>query len=109
MMEAFSRSSFAKATKDKPLGTRSWSEARQQLGSRLLLIAASLFYLSPMYWMVVTAFKSDQELAEFPADALAARTGLAELRSGNQDVPFSPLSREHDLLCSVHRIRQRPL
>jgi multiple sugar transport system permease protein len=56
MMEAFIR----------PLASRPLFEARQQLVSRVLLIAASLFYLSPMYWMVVTAFKSDQELAEFP-------------------------------------------
>ena len=66
MMQTFIRSSFAKTMKDKPLGTLSWSEARQELVSRLLLMAASLFYLSPMYWMVVTAFKSDQELTAFP-------------------------------------------
>ena len=37
-----------------------------QIGSRLFLIAMSLFYISPMYWMLVTAMKSDQELAAFP-------------------------------------------
>ena len=56
MMEAFIR----------PSATRPLFEARQQIVSRLLLVAASLFYLSPMYWMVVTALKSDQELAQFP-------------------------------------------
>ena len=49
-----------------PLGRWPLSETRKQLVSRLFLIAASLFYLSPMYWMVVTALKSDKELAQFP-------------------------------------------
>jgi multiple sugar transport system permease protein len=40
--------------------------ALNQIGSRLFLISMSLFYLSPMYWMLVTALKSDQELAAFP-------------------------------------------
>ena len=34
--------------------------------SRIFLIAMSLFYISPMYWMLVTALKSDQELSRFP-------------------------------------------
>ncbi|HZC36029.1 MAG TPA: carbohydrate ABC transporter permease [Chthoniobacterales bacterium] len=40
--------------------------AGPQLASRIFLIAASLFYISPLYWMLVTAFKSDKELAGFP-------------------------------------------
>ena len=38
----------------------------QQMVSRIFLIGMSLFYTSPMYWMVVTALKSDQELSRFP-------------------------------------------
>jgi multiple sugar transport system permease protein len=38
----------------------------QQMVSRIFLIGMSLFYISPMYWMVVTALKSDQELSQFP-------------------------------------------
>jgi multiple sugar transport system permease protein len=38
----------------------------QQMVSRFFLIGMSLFYISPMYWMVVTALKSDQELSQFP-------------------------------------------
>jgi multiple sugar transport system permease protein len=49
-----------------PLGRQPRFETRQQIVSRLFLIATCLFYLSPMYWMLVTALKSDQELAEFP-------------------------------------------
>ena len=39
---------------------------QQQLVSRVFLIAMSLFYISPMYWMLVTSLKSDQELSRFP-------------------------------------------
>jgi multiple sugar transport system permease protein len=80
MMEAFIR----------PLGTRSWFEARQQLGSRLLLIAASLFYLSPMYWMVVTAFKSDQELAEFPPTLWPQELVWKNFDLATKTFPFLP-------------------
>ena len=38
----------------------------QQMVSRIFLIGMSLFYISPMYWMLVTALKSDQELSRFP-------------------------------------------
>ena len=73
-----------------PLGPRSWFEARQQLGSRLLLIAASLFYLSPMYWMVVTAFKSDQELAEFPPTLWPQGLVWQNFDQATKTFPFLP-------------------
>jgi multiple sugar transport system permease protein len=38
----------------------------EPLVSRIFLIGMSLFYISPMYWMLVTALKSDRELANFP-------------------------------------------
>jgi multiple sugar transport system permease protein len=80
MMETFIR----------PLGTRSWFEARQQLGSRLLLIAASLFYLSPMYWMVVTAFKSDRELAKFPPTLWPQEMIWKNFDQATRTFPFLP-------------------
>ena len=42
------------------------SASLQPLVSRIFLIGMSLFYISPMYWMFVTALKSDRELATFP-------------------------------------------
>jgi multiple sugar transport system permease protein len=42
------------------------SASLQPLVSRLFLVGMSLFYISPMYWMLVTALKSDRELATFP-------------------------------------------
>src|ERR1700751_2728130 len=41
-------------------------EITRQIVSRVLLIAMSLFYISPIYWMLVTALKSDPELSQFP-------------------------------------------
>jgi multiple sugar transport system permease protein len=37
---------------------------------RVFLVAMSLFYISPIYWMLVTALKSDQELSQFPPTLL---------------------------------------
>jgi multiple sugar transport system permease protein len=48
-----------------PIQTRR-SAALQPLLSRIFLIGMSLFYISPMYWMLVTALKSDRELGTFP-------------------------------------------
>jgi multiple sugar transport system permease protein len=50
----------------RSLSPLSLFDARQQLVSRVFLLAASLFYLSPIYWMLVTAIKSDKELSQFP-------------------------------------------
>jgi multiple sugar transport system permease protein len=41
-------------------------EISRQIVSRVLLVAMSLFYISPIYWMFVTALKSDHELSQFP-------------------------------------------
>src|SRR5260370_327242 len=46
------------------------SASLQPLLSRIFLIGMSLFYISPMYWMLVTALKSDRELANFPPTLL---------------------------------------
>jgi multiple sugar transport system permease protein len=80
MMEAFIR----------PLSTRSLFETRQQLVSRLFLIAASLFYLSPMYWMVVTALKSDKELAQFPPTLWPQELVWKNFDQATKTFPFLP-------------------
>ena len=80
MMEAFIR----------PLSTQSLFETRQQLVSRLFLIAASLFYLSPMYWMVVTALKSDKELAQFPPTLWPQEFVWKNFDQATKTFPFLP-------------------
>ena len=47
-------------------GTLTRGEIARQAITRLLLIAMSLFYISPIYWMLATALKSDRELSRFP-------------------------------------------
>jgi multiple sugar transport system permease protein len=45
-------------------------EMSRLLASRVFLVAMSLFYISPIYWMLVTALKSDYELSRFPPTLL---------------------------------------
>ena len=45
-------------------------EMSRLLVLRVFLVAMSLFYISPIYWMLVTALKSDQELSQFPPTLL---------------------------------------
>jgi multiple sugar transport system permease protein len=80
MMEAFIR----------PFSTQSLFETRQQLVSRLFLIAASLFYLSPMYWMLVTALKSDKELAQFPPTLWPQELVWKNFDQATKTFPFLP-------------------
>jgi multiple sugar transport system permease protein len=41
-------------------------ELSRQIVSRIFLVGMSLFYISPIYWMLITAVKSDRELSQFP-------------------------------------------
>ena len=34
--------------------------------ARVVMIALSLLFLLPLYWMIASALKSDEELAQFP-------------------------------------------
>lgn len=44
-----------------------WSRIfSQQVGPRLFLIAMSMLFLLPLYWMVATSLKGDAELASYP-------------------------------------------
>jgi multiple sugar transport system permease protein len=45
-------------------------ELSRLLVSRVFLVVMSLFYISPIYWMLVTALKSDYELSRFPPTLL---------------------------------------
>lgn len=52
---------------EPPLGWhRIWRWLRLRLLTRLLLIVMAAFFLSPLYWMVVTALKGNVELTLFP-------------------------------------------
>jgi multiple sugar transport system permease protein len=56
--------------------------------SRIFLIATSLFYVSPIYWMLVTALKSDKELASFPPTLWPQEIVWRNLASATGAFPF---------------------
>jgi multiple sugar transport system permease protein len=64
--------------------------AINQIGSRLFLMAMSLFYISPMYWMLVTALKSDRELAAFPPTLWPQNLAWQNFQGATQTFPFLP-------------------
>jgi multiple sugar transport system permease protein len=64
--------------------------ALSQIGSRLFLIVMSLFYISPMYWMLVTAMKSDQELAAFPPTLWPKNLAWQNFQRATLTFPFLP-------------------
>jgi multiple sugar transport system permease protein len=63
---------------------------RQALVSRIFLIGTCLFYISPMYWMLVTALKSDQELAEFPPTLWPHESVWRNFDQATRTFPFLP-------------------
>ena len=60
----------------------------QQMVSRIFLIGMSLFYISPMYWMVVTALKSDQELSQFPPTLWPSSLAWRNFDQATKTFPF---------------------
>ena len=60
--------------------------------SRLFLVAMSLFYVSPMYWMLVTAMKSDQELASFPPTLWPQNLAWQNFQQATVTFPFLSVS-----------------
>ena len=64
------------------------SASLQPLVSRIFLIGMSLFYISPMYWMLVTALKSDRELANFPPTLWPHETVWQNFDQATRTFPF---------------------
>src|SRR5262249_32216572 len=59
-------------------------------GSRLFLIVISLFYVSPIYWMAVTALNSDHELSQFPPTLLPFSPAWQNFNDATKAFPFVP-------------------
>jgi multiple sugar transport system permease protein len=66
------------------------SASLQPLISRIFLIGMSLFYISPMYWMLVTALKSDRELANFPPSLWPHEIDWQNFSQATRTFPFLP-------------------
>jgi multiple sugar transport system permease protein len=62
----------------------------QPLVSRIFLIGMSLFYISPIYWMFVTALKSDKELANFPPTLWPKEIVWGNFEQATGTFPFLP-------------------
>jgi multiple sugar transport system permease protein len=67
---------------------KSQSPGLDPLVSRIFLIATSLFYISPIYWMVATALKSDKDLASFPPTLWPQEIAWRNLVSATGAFPF---------------------
>jgi multiple sugar transport system permease protein len=77
-----------KLTQETKRRSVSWREASRDIGSRVFLITMSLFYISPIYWMLVTAFKSDQELSRFPPTLWPQEMVLRNFDQATKTFPF---------------------
>src|SRR5258707_10639982 len=62
----------------------------RQIVARIFLIGTCLFYISPMYWMLVTALKSDTELARFPPTLWPQKVAWQNFQQATQTFPFLP-------------------
>jgi multiple sugar transport system permease protein len=62
----------------------------QPLVSRIFLIGMSLFYISPIYWMFVTALKLDKELANFPPTLWPKEIVWGNFEQATRTFPFLP-------------------
>jgi multiple sugar transport system permease protein len=74
---------------EEPVRTKG-SIPLQPLVSRIFLIGMSLFYISPMYWMFVTALKSDKELATFPPTLWPKEIVWRNFDQATRTFPFLP-------------------
>jgi multiple sugar transport system permease protein len=73
----------------EPVQTKE-STPLQPLVSRIFLIGMSLFYISPVYWMFVTALKSDKELANFPPTLWPRAIVWGNFEQATRTFPFLP-------------------
>ena len=72
----------------RPVSSR--REVSRQIVSRIFLIAMSLVYISPIYWMLVTALKSDQELSHFPPTLVPKEPVWGNFDQAMRTFPFLP-------------------
>jgi multiple sugar transport system permease protein len=67
---------------------RTWRFLQTQVVSRIVLILGAMFFLSPLYWMVVTAFKETLELSVFPPTLLPTPWRWQNFLDALNQIPF---------------------
>lgn len=67
---------------------RSLRIVRTQVVPRVVLLVGAAFFLSPLYWMFVTALKENTELTAFPPTLLPAHWRFDNFVSAVNEIPF---------------------
>jgi len=67
---------------------RSARQIRKNIIARLTLIVLCALFLTPLYWMVVTALKPDSELSQFPPTLLPHDPQWSNFMEAVQFIPF---------------------
>lgn len=76
----------------QPGGTRATGRARKiwdQVGVRVFLVLLSGVFLVPLYWMLITAVKSDEELAQVPPTFFPESWNWGNFVSAFTEIPFA--------------------
>ncbi len=81
--------STSKTATRKPYSSdRTWRIFQSQVVARIVLIVGAVFFLSPLYWMVVTAFKETLELSTFPPTLLPTLWRWQNFLDALNQIPF---------------------
>ena len=67
---------------------RSARRIRKLIFARLTLLPLCALFLTPLYWMVITALKSDQELTQFPPTLIPHDPQWSNFIEAVQFIPF---------------------
>ncbi len=81
--------STSKTAARKPYSSdRTWRIFQSQVVARIVLIVGAVFFLSPLYWMVITAFKETLELSTFPPTLLPTLWRWQNFLDALNQIPF---------------------
>jgi multiple sugar transport system permease protein len=68
---------------------RTWSRnQRQRALSRLILIPMAILYVIPYYWMIITSFKSNEELGRTPPSLWPSTFQVSNFHDAVTTIPF---------------------
>ncbi|WP_114855166.1 carbohydrate ABC transporter permease [Brachybacterium sp. YJGR34] len=81
----------ARSAEAEELGRRADGTRRpwySSLIARVVMIALAVFFLLPMYWMIISSLKSDEELARFPPTFIPESWQLSNYADAVTAMPF---------------------
>lgn len=71
-----------------PSGFRLATFLQGQVFTRVILVLGALFFVTPVYWMLITSMKTPEELAAFPPALLPQRWSWDNFRAAIDYIPF---------------------